>query len=117
MLESLQDIPPVPIPIKDLFIDYSYHQRLRPHAVQVIADPYSPRQRAIADPPPLGALLVTQRSDGRYSIIDGAHRFAGVKRARRLGWTRIEVMACVVVTLSDRRAEAEFHLRLNSPPR
>lgn len=59
------------------------------------------------DPAKLGVLVVSARSDGTYSVLDGQHRLAAL---RRLGFTKTN---CIVLEGMSVKEEADFFRRQN----
>lgn len=109
----MQDLPTTPVPANKLFIDYDYHRAFpqieldRAYAEIKAAEEANP---GYVEPEQLAALLVTPRSNGRYSVIDGAFRFLLGKMRGRASF------ACAVVQVSSREEEAALYMRMNTNP-
>ena len=85
------------IPLEKLFIDHSY-QRL-------IVEPKVKRLVKNWNPVGAGYLVVSRRSDGRYAILDGQHRYFAMKQLE------LERCGCLVYTGLSHTDEAKaFHV-------
>jgi hypothetical protein len=82
------------LPIDLLFVDVEYQREVEKHRVDKIA--------ANFDPELLGTVQVSERSDGRFAVIDGQHRVAAL---RELGSKNVP---CLVHEGLDRLDEARL---------
>jgi hypothetical protein len=85
------------IPWVNLNVDVSYQRDLSPSKVAKIA--------RIFDPDAFGYLIVGQRADGTYWLVDGQHRW---KAMQEIGWTD-QLVPCLVLVGTTPESEAQLY--------
>lgn len=93
------------LPVADLFADSTYQRDLDDRRVQRMVTGF--------DPALLGILEVSQRTDGRYAVLDGQHRWAAV-RDHAFDTEDSPHVACRVHTGLTVAEEADLYHRLNT---
>jgi len=93
------------IPIGKLNVDTTYQRAINQRFARLIAENL--------DPDDFGRLIVYQREDGTFWIVDGQHRWYAVKYV--LGWSDSQMVPCDVYSSSGAAEEAKRWLAQNSP--
>jgi hypothetical protein len=95
---------PMDLRLSQLNVDYTY-QALAPRNPKLVKEISKNPDMTL-----LGRLMVVQRADGSYFVVDGRHRMEGIKAAN-IGDV---MMPCDVYQVHDRKREIEIFVQRNT---